>query len=133
MIVFLIGIVEGDKEYKFLNSNITIAQLEDGITNTVVSFNVGEVYGTKLMGLVNFEDTAIGESMFLDSPYNGRCEGTLGWRWISIVDFEDLDHPTFTYLHTHMVNFGNGVLDVLRGMCGSTILTEENKVATRFR
>lgn len=129
----LIGIVTDNKEYKFVGSDIRLAELEDGMTYSDVSFDADEVDGTKFEGLVRSRDTTIGDRIFMDSPYNGRCEGVLGWRGVNMINPVDHDSPEFTFLHTSMIYFGNGASDILPGTCGSALWTDENKVVALFR
>jgi hypothetical protein len=115
----------------FPGSDIGLTELKDGMTYSIVSFDGEEVDGTNLQGFVYSQNLAIGESLSMDSPYNGRCEGILGWRGVNVTI--DPEHPEFTYVEVCMVYFGNGASDVKFGSCGSAIWNDENQVGAFFR
>jgi hypothetical protein len=100
---------------------------------SLVSFYGEQADGCNLGKLVNSEDLSIGKSLFLDSAYNGRCEGMLGWRGVEVLDLVDPEYPDFCYLSICMVYFGNGAGDVMPGSCGSAIWNEDWDVAAFFR
>jgi hypothetical protein len=91
----IVGRVQNDHRYTCFGSDIGLAKLEPGLTYSSVSFYREQVDGCNLGKLVNSEDLSIGELLFLDSAYNGRCEGMLGWRGVDVLDPVDPEYPDF--------------------------------------
>ena len=112
-------------------ADIALAQLKPGLTYSTTSFDGDENNGTKLEGLVPSKDVPLVASLFLDSAFNGKCEGLVVGIGLKVLP-EELP-VGYRYIHTNMVYFGNGANDVFPGTCGSAMWTEDNEVASFFR
>ena len=114
--------------------DIALTKLEEGITYSSTSFDGDELNGTQLDGLVHSKDLEILSPLFLDSPYNGKCEGILaaiGFHVLLLDPFDDEEE--FPYLECDMIYFGNRASNIFLGTCGSAMWTKDKKVAAFFR
>jgi hypothetical protein len=119
-------------EFSLPDSDIALAKLEGGITYSTTSFDGDELNGTTLDGLVHSYDVPFLTTLFLDSPFNGKCEGLVTSIGFYILPIGSAN-GSFRYVECNMTYFGNGTIDIFPGSCGSPMWTTDNKVSAFFR
>ncbi|KAL8846605.1 MAG: hypothetical protein Q9221_008323 [Calogaya cf. arnoldii] len=115
----------------FGHSDISLASLRDGYQYSRETFSVPEDQVKRFGKLLRTEEMVIGNKTYMDTPFNGRCEGTL-----VNVDFNRVDDDpegttniavgTFHYI-------GNGSDILLNGCCGGVIWEDNHNLIGQFR
>ena len=118
----------------FGETDIALCQLEPGITYSKETFSTVEDTVEPFRSLVH--DSAslqIMSLVFMDTPYNGRCEGQITaveWRRIPS---DDIFAKSTKYALGTFAYFGNGSEEMFEGCCGGVLWTSEYDVIGQFR
>jgi hypothetical protein len=62
-------------DHTFPDSDIGLAKLKPAMKCSSTSFDADDSNGTKLVDLVHSDDIGMMQRLYLDLPYNGKCEG----------------------------------------------------------
>jgi hypothetical protein len=119
-------------EYTFPDCVFALAKLQPSVKYLTCSFDVDEADGTLLGPLVPSNEIVEGQSLYMDSPFNGKCEGIVSSKGFWILP-EGSNNKPFRHYECMMVYFGNGADDIFPGTCGSALWTEDKEVAAIFR
>jgi hypothetical protein len=119
-------------EYTFPDFDFALAKLQPCVKYSTCSFNADEAYGTLLGPLVPSNEIGEGQNLYMDSPFNGKCEGIVSSKGFRVLP-EGSDNKPFRYYECMIVYFGNGVDDIFPSTCGSALWTEDKEVAAIFR
>jgi hypothetical protein len=88
--------------------------------------------GPVLRGLKRPTDLKIGDSLFMDNAFSGRCEGFVTRvLWDAIPSNEDVSE--LPWVNAMWVYTGNGRPEPANGCCGSVIWDEEENAVALFR
>lgn len=82
--------------------------------------------------LLATHETTVGEFIYLDTPFNGRCEGTLMKVEVRQIPSDEPSEDT-QYIVGDFVYFGNGADILFEGSCGGVIWNENFDVLGQFR
>jgi len=119
-------------EYSFPNSDIGLAKLNPGMKYSSTLFDADDANDTTFVGLVGIEDIGLCQLLYLDSPYNGNCEGLVTSMGFCIIPTRSTNGP-FQYIVCNMLYFGDGADEIFDGTCRSALWTSDNAVAGFFQ
>ena len=114
----------------FGETDIAIAELAD-VGYLKETFSAPDAPVKAFRNLVNIPQLQVGDSIYMDTPYNGRCEGTL-----MVVDVLRIpsDEPAddVEYAVGTLGYFGNGADTLSDGCCGGVIWNSQYDVIGQF-
>ena len=110
-----------------------MVQLEPSLIYSTIFFDRNKNNGTKLEKLVCSKEVPLLVSLFVDSTFNGKCEGLAVVIGFDMFPEELCGTERYDYIHTNMVYFGNGANDMFLRTCGSAMWTKDNEVASFFQ
>jgi hypothetical protein len=124
---------------KFGDTDIALAQLKPGIRYSGETFSdpePGQPQAQPFRSLKNPDTLGPGETVFMNTPVNGQCEGVhLVTEWA--LGFEASDEaPQESKMHCEITLFsywGNGSEIFFEGCCGGVIWDENFDVLGQFR
>ncbi|KAL8721510.1 MAG: hypothetical protein Q9225_001809 [Loekoesia sp. 1 TL-2023] len=116
-------------------TDISLCELKQGLQYSRETFTTTDA-GIPSQPFRDFADTEmlkVGTFVYMDTPYSGRCEGTLmsiEMRKIPNGDpfAEFTQHLLCTYAY-----FGNGADNILEGCCGGVIWDDHYNAIGQFR
>ncbi|CAM6109783.1 unnamed protein product [Calypogeia fissa] len=108
------------------DTDIGLMELRVGLSYSCESFEKEE-----LVDLIGSNDLELLEKLFLDSPFNGKCEGLVTSVGVNILP--GTSATATQYVATNMIYLGNGIDEILAGTCGSALWTQAKQVSCFFR
>jgi hypothetical protein len=122
----------GEVQKILWDTDISLVSLDEGLTYSCETFNSDIQAGPVIRGLKRPTDLKIGDSLFMDSAFSGRCEGFVSRvLWDAIPS--DKDVSELPWVNAIWVYTGNGRPEPANGCCGSVIWDEEENAVAFFR
>jgi hypothetical protein len=106
-----------------------LASLDEGISYSCDTFGSNILAGPTVRRFKRLEDVRVGDNVFMDNPFSGRCEGHVTKvQWAKIPSDEDVSK--LPWVEAVWIYTGNGRPGPADGSCGSVIWDEgENAIA----
>ncbi|MCJ1471191.1 hypothetical protein MMC07_009839 [Pseudocyphellaria aurata] len=122
-------IAEVDKV--FGETDIALAKLAD-VRYSRETFSAADGPVRPFRNFLYSKHSRIGELIFMDTPFNGRCEGVLmKTDCLRIPADEPADQVR--YIMGHFAYFGNGADTLFDGCCGGVIWNSDHDILGQFR
>ncbi|KAL8713201.1 MAG: hypothetical protein Q9220_002722 [cf. Caloplaca sp. 1 TL-2023] len=114
-------------------TDMALAELRPGVRYSKETFSVPGYPVREFTALADPIHMPIGSFVYMDNPFNGRCEGTL----ISVVArrIPEVYEPSgeMQYVCTDICSFGVGGQIMFNGCCGSVLWNKNHEVVAQFR
>ncbi len=115
----------------FGDENIAIAELRPGSKYSRETFseeNEPENPAHPFRNLKNPKELKQGDTVFMNTPVNGLCEGAL-----IMTDYKELDGKKLLFQTANITYFGNGSEKLFNGYCGGVLWDTNFDVIGQFR
>lgn len=126
----------GEVGFELSHSDVALVKLNENVTFVNEPFENTIIPGGPftLRQFARASETRIGSNVYMDSPFSGFAEGTIGIHALMRVPNNDLDEPGQAWTRCHWNYMGQGSSSQLpAGACGSVIWGDNNKVHGFFR
>ena len=114
----------------FGNSDIALAELGN-VRYSRETFSAHDAPVSPFGNIANIFQSKIGDSIYMDTPYNGRCEGIL--MKLDALRLDDGPADEVEYLIGFFAYFGNGADTLFEGCCGGVLWNSDHDVLGQFR
>jgi hypothetical protein len=126
----------GEVVVKSSHSDVALVKLKENVTFINEPFEnsipPGEPFA--LRQFARASDTRIGNNVYMDSPFSGFIEGTIGIHTLVRVPSSDPHEPEQAWIRCHWNYMGQGSSSQMpAGVCGSAIWDDDHKVQGFFR
>ena len=112
-------------------SDISLAELNN-VHYSRTTFATSDAPVEPFNKLGDIEEVRLGDPIFMDTPFNGRCEGmVMKMDWLRIPTDEPADNTH--YIIGAFLYFGNGGDTLFEGCCGGVIWNTNHDVLGQFR
>ena len=119
------------------HTDIALIKLDDGIqyaNETFESVVDGAAALSHLTMLEAAKNTTMGDFCYMNNPFTGYSEGTIGPVSTMRVPSDDMNVPELPWVRTQWAYMGQGFRQNLEdGVCGSAIWTQQGKVIGFFQ
>lgn len=129
------GQVVGDVVHRIGGTDIALVRLGDGLRYTNETFaNPRWPSAKAIREIRNFERMRVYDSVYMDNPFTGYCEGQyLGTRFTR-MPADELDLGYHPWAFQQWIYLGQGmIMEPTEGSCGSPILDEDGQIVCFFR
>lgn len=121
-------IAEVDKV--FGETDIALAKLAD-FHYSRETFSPVDAPVRPFRNILDSKQTRIGDLVFMDTPFNGRCEGVLIKLDVLRIPADD-SADLVDYIIGHFTYFGNGADTLFDGCCGGVIWNSDHDILGQF-
>lgn len=126
----------GEVVFKSSHSDVALVKLKENVTFVNEPFENSILPGGPfaLRQFARASDTRIGNNVYMDSPFSGFLEGTIGIHTLVRVPSNDRDEPEQAWIRCHWNYMGQGSSSQMpAAVCGSAIWDDDLKVQGFFR
>lgn len=114
----------------FGETDIALARLAD-VHYSKETFSAVDCPVRPFRKILDSKQTRIGDLIFMDTPFNGRCEGVLIKVDALRITSDEPAHPV-DYIIGHFAYFGNGADTLFDGCCGGVIWNSDHDILGQF-
>lgn len=129
-------IAVGEVIHELTYTDIALVGLKQGVEfiNEPFENTIVPTPPSQLKGFARAAETRIGDDVFLDSPFSGYVEGTVGSHSLLRCPIDDELEPVQTWIRCRWDYMGQDSNTIMAdGVCGSAIWGEDRRVLGFFR
>ncbi|KAL8691389.1 MAG: hypothetical protein Q9218_003383 [Villophora microphyllina] len=119
----------------FGESDISLCEIDPGVSYSRETFTTqdAEFPSQPFRDIVDANLLQPGTFVYMDTPYSGRCEGTLMGVEMKTLPHDDPFAEEFEYMFSTFAYFGNGADTLFDGCCGAVLWDQNYDAIAQFR